>query len=152
MSIFNGSGENCLHIYYIQCIQYAHIFLKQIGGASASLFLPSWTININCSNYFVYVFMYTKNYNDICVYIIFHWIKWIFLCDEFPVRLSFTMTINNVQGPSLFVDGLNLVTPCFSHGQFYVGCSRLGSRSRLFIHTPEDKTVNIVHHEVLNLQ
>lgn len=37
---------------------------------------------------------------------------------QFPVRLAFAMTINKSQGQSLQVCGLNLETPCFSHGQF----------------------------------
>ncbi|XP_036366079.1 uncharacterized protein LOC118766632 [Octopus sinensis] len=43
-----------------------------------------------------------------------------------PLKLSFTMTINKEQGPSLKIVGLDLRTSCFSHGQFYVGCSRVG--------------------------
>ncbi|GFT18965.1 ATP-dependent DNA helicase, partial [Trichonephila clavipes] len=45
---------------------------------------------------------------------------------QFPVRLAFAMTINKAQGQSLQVCGLNLENPCFSHGQLYVACSRVG--------------------------
>ena len=36
---------------------------------------------------------------------------------QFPIRLSFAMTIN--KGQSLKVAGVHLQTPCFSHGQLY---------------------------------
>ncbi|UYV60858.1 hypothetical protein LAZ67_1002622 [Cordylochernes scorpioides] len=36
---------------------------------------------------------------------------------QFPVRLAFATTINKAQGQSLQVCGLNLINPCFSHGQ-----------------------------------
>nr|XP_015916711.2 uncharacterized protein LOC107446549 [Parasteatoda tepidariorum] len=45
---------------------------------------------------------------------------------QFPVRLSFAMSINKSQRQSLKVVGLDLQKPCFSHGQLYVGCSRVG--------------------------
>ena len=44
---------------------------------------------------------------------------------QFPVRLAFAMTINNAQGQSLEVCGLNLENPCFSHGKVYVASSRV---------------------------
>ena len=46
---------------------------------------------------------------------------------QFPVRLAFAMSINKAQGQSLKVAGVNLATPCFSHGQLYVACSRVGT-------------------------
>jgi ATP-dependent DNA helicase PIF1 len=36
---------------------------------------------------------------------------------QYPVRLSFAMTINKAQGQSLSVAGINLESSCFSHGQ-----------------------------------
>ena len=45
---------------------------------------------------------------------------------QFPIRVAFAMTINKSQGQSLSVRGLNLDNPCFSHGQLYVACSRVG--------------------------
>ncbi|XP_071036522.1 ATP-dependent DNA helicase PIF1-like [Parasteatoda tepidariorum] len=51
---------------------------------------------------------------------------------QFPIRLAFAMTINKCQGQTMSVCGLDLSTPCFSHGQFYVACSRVGKASSLF--------------------
>jgi ATP-dependent DNA helicase PIF1 len=56
---------------------------------------------------------------------------------QFPVRLAFPMTINKAQAQSLQVCGLNLENPCFSHGQLYVACSRVGKPSDLFMYTPK---------------
>lgn len=69
---------------------------------------------------------------------------------QFPVRLAFAMTINKSQGQSLEVCGINLEFPCFSHGQLYVACSRVGKPSSLFIYAPDNKTKNIVYHKALN--
>ncbi|GFT93444.1 ATP-dependent DNA helicase [Trichonephila clavipes] len=63
---------------------------------------------------------------------------------QFPVRLAFAMTINKAQG-SLQVCGLNLENPCFSHGQLYVACSRVGKPSDLFVYALDGKTRNIVY-------
>ncbi|XP_065172041.1 ATP-dependent DNA helicase pif1-like [Atheta coriaria] len=64
---------------------------------------------------------------------------------QFPVRLAFAMSINKSQGQSLSVCGINLENPCFTHGQLYVACSRVGNPSTLFIYAPEHKTKNIVY-------
>ena len=48
---------------------------------------------------------------------------------QFPVRLSYAMTINKSQGQSLKVVGLDISTPVFSHGQLYLGCSRTGTQA-----------------------
>ena len=68
---------------------------------------------------------------------------------QFPVKLSFAMTINKSQGQSLKVVGLNLTEPVFSHGQLYVGCSRVSSPENLFFYSPEGKTKNVVYPEAL---
>ena len=54
---------------------------------------------------------------------------------QVPVKLNFAMSINKSQGQSLKVVGLNLISPCFSHGHLYVGCSRVGTNKSLFILT-----------------
>lgn len=68
---------------------------------------------------------------------------------QFPVRLAFAMTINKAQGQSLQVCGLNLENPCFSHGQLYVACSRVGKPSNLFMCALDSKTKNIVYQQAL---
>ena len=68
---------------------------------------------------------------------------------QFPIRLAFAMTINKSQGQSMKFVGLDLTNPCFSHGQLYVGCSRVGNPKNLFILAPEGKTKNIVYKKAL---
>ena len=69
---------------------------------------------------------------------------------QFPLRLSFAMSINKSQGQSLKVVGLHLEKPCFTHGQLYVGCSRVGSGKNLFVFSPKPGyTENIVYAEAL---
>ncbi|CAM1293787.1 Uncharacterised protein r2_g302 [Pycnogonum litorale] len=64
---------------------------------------------------------------------------------QFPVRVSFAISINKAQGQSLKVTGLHLLQPCFSHDQLYVGCSRVGNGNDLFILTLNGKTKNVVY-------
>ena len=59
---------------------------------------------------------------------------------QFPVKVSFAMTITKAQGKSLKVVGLNLSQLCFSHGQFYVGCSTVANPNNLFLYTPSGTT------------
>ncbi len=68
---------------------------------------------------------------------------------QFPVVPCFAMTINKSQGQTLQVAGLHLAEPCFSHGQLYVACSRVGHPSNLFINTSNGTTNNIVYTEIL---
>ena len=68
---------------------------------------------------------------------------------QFPVKVSFAMTIYKSQGQSLKMVGLNLVFPCFSHGQFYVGCSRVGTGKNLYILAANGKTKNVVYPNAL---
>ena len=68
---------------------------------------------------------------------------------QFPVRSSFAMTINKSQGQTLKTVGLFLTTPCFSHGQFYVACSRVSSPNNIHILSESDETANVVYTEVL---
>ncbi|XP_036339810.1 uncharacterized protein LOC118749148 [Rhagoletis pomonella] len=64
---------------------------------------------------------------------------------QFPIRLAFAMTINKSQGQTMSVCGLDLGTACFSHGQLYVACSRVGKPSSLFVLAKDGLTKNIVH-------
>ncbi|SAM03783.1 hypothetical protein [Absidia glauca] len=43
---------------------------------------------------------------------------------QFPLKLSFAMTINKSQGQSLTNVGIDLRSPLFTHGQLYVALSR----------------------------
>ncbi|XP_074102059.1 ATP-dependent DNA helicase pif1-like [Cotesia typhae] len=70
---------------------------------------------------------------------------------QFPVRVCFAMTINKAQGQSLKLAGVDLQSDCFSHGQFYVACSRVSSSENLIIIQPEKRTKNVVYKEVLNM-
>jgi len=68
---------------------------------------------------------------------------------QFPVRLAYAITVNKSQGQSLGVVGIELSTPCFSHGQLYVACSRVGCSANMFIFTPNNCTKNVVYPEAL---
>jgi PIF1-like helicase/Helicase len=71
---------------------------------------------------------------------------------QFPVRLSFAMTINKAEGQSLKYVGIHLISPVFCHGQLYVALSRTTSSQKLLILLPtstDTKTTNIVYPEVL---
>jgi ATP-dependent DNA helicase PIF1 len=68
---------------------------------------------------------------------------------QFPVKLCFAMSINKAQGQSLLVAGVDLTSPCFSHGQLYVACSRVGASKNLFVLAPTGKTNNVVYPQAL---
>ncbi|KAL4153586.1 hypothetical protein QTP88_001419 [Uroleucon formosanum] len=69
---------------------------------------------------------------------------------QFPVKLSFAMTINKAQGQTLNVAGLDLTVQCFSHGQLYVALSRVTCKQNLFVMAPEGETLNVVYPEIFN--
>jgi ATP-dependent DNA helicase PIF1 len=74
---------------------------------------------------------------------------------QFPISLSFAMTINKSQGQSLSKVGLFLPRPVFTHGQLYVAVSRVKSKSGLkAVVCDQDgnlcsTTTNAVYKEVL---
>jgi ATP-dependent DNA helicase PIF1 len=74
---------------------------------------------------------------------------------QFPIVVSFAMTINKSQGQTLARVGLLLTRHVFSHGQLYVALSQVKSRNGLKILIVDDNghltssTKNVVYHEVL---
>lgn len=70
---------------------------------------------------------------------------------QFPLKLSFVITINKSQGQTFNCVGVDLRSNCFSHGQLYVGLSRTGNPSNQFILLPENNTTqNVIYPEVLS--
>ncbi|KAL3644421.1 hypothetical protein CASFOL_011724 [Castilleja foliolosa] len=73
---------------------------------------------------------------------------------QFPVMISYAMTINKSQGQSLANVGLYLKKPVFSHGQLYVAVSRVTNPTGLKILLCPDEddetnsTVNVVYKEI----
>lgn len=58
-----------------------------------------------------------------------------FMRTQFSIQLCFAMTINKAQGQTFQRVGLgvDLSSPCFSHGQLYVACSRVRNAGELLI-------------------
>ncbi|XP_057730391.1 uncharacterized protein LOC130945701 [Arachis stenosperma] len=75
---------------------------------------------------------------------------------QFPVSLSFVMTINKSQGQTLSTVGLFLCRPVFCHGQLYVALSRVRNRKGLKILLCNEELVdptrieNVVFKEVFD--
>ncbi|XP_075096423.1 uncharacterized protein LOC107797244 [Nicotiana tabacum] len=73
---------------------------------------------------------------------------------QFPIVVSFAMTINKSQGQSLSHVGLYLKKPVFTHGQLYVALSRVTKRKGLKILVYDDdgeisnEAKNVVYKEV----
>ncbi|XP_057795691.1 uncharacterized protein LOC131011831, partial [Salvia miltiorrhiza] len=73
---------------------------------------------------------------------------------QFPLIVSYAMTINKSQGQSLSHVGFFLPKPVFTHGQLYVAISRVRSRSGLKIFISDEDsgdgttTTNVVYKEV----
>ena len=77
---------------------------------------------------------------------------------QFPLRLSFAMTINKSQGQTFERVGIYLQTPVFSHGQLYVAFSRakdpnyvrVYKRSRIEERNCDNSVRNVVWPEALS--
>uniref|UniRef100_A0A452YN05 ATP-dependent DNA helicase n=1 Tax=Aegilops tauschii subsp. strangulata TaxID=200361 RepID=A0A452YN05_AEGTS len=52
---------------------------------------------------------------------------------QFPIRLSFAMTINKARGQTIPIVGVYLPDPVFSHGQLYVALSRATAKRNIKI-------------------
>ncbi|XP_016195333.1 uncharacterized protein LOC107636328 [Arachis ipaensis] len=66
---------------------------------------------------------------------------------QFPVSLSFAMTINKSQGQTLLTVGLFLRRPVFCHGQLYVAVSQVRNRNGLKILLCDDGLVDPIRTE-----
>ena len=56
---------------------------------------------------------------------------------QFPVKPCFAMTVNKSQGQTFKTIGVDLSSPCFSHGMFYVAASRVGNPQKLYLLAPK---------------
>ncbi|KAL0859003.1 hypothetical protein ABMA27_010858 [Loxostege sticticalis] len=68
---------------------------------------------------------------------------------QFPVKISFAMTINKSQGQTFNVAGLDLSVECFSRGQLHVALSRVTSKQNIFVLSNDKKAVNVVYKDIL---
>ncbi|XP_056685527.1 uncharacterized protein [Spinacia oleracea] len=77
---------------------------------------------------------------------------------QFPIKLSFAMTINKSQGQTLSQVAVYLPRPCFSHGQLYVTLSRARQASQVTVisknspqQLPGTEVENVISYDVLRL-
>ncbi|KAK9732804.1 hypothetical protein RND81_04G023600 [Saponaria officinalis] len=77
---------------------------------------------------------------------------------QFPIKLSFAMTINKSQGQTLNRVAIYLRQPCFSPGQLYVALSRARRSTQVSVYATKNKSrmpitylKNVVSYDVLQL-
>ena len=78
---------------------------------------------------------------------------------QFPVTLSFAMTINKSQGQTFRKNGLYLPRPVFGHGQLYVAFSRVGDQRNIVVLVVDGRreglegvyTKNVVYRQVFTM-
>ena len=69
---------------------------------------------------------------------------------QYPVQISFALTVNKSQGQTFAIIGVDLRKECFSYGQLYVSLSRVGSPENHYILLPTtSNTTNIVYRKAL---
>ncbi|XP_034236354.1 uncharacterized protein LOC117642372 [Thrips palmi] len=75
---------------------------------------------------------------------------------QFPLQLAYAMSFHKSQGQTINKVGVDLRTDCFTHGQLYVGLSRVRSPDDIVVLVPHDRihdgvayTKNIVYHNLL---
>ena len=68
---------------------------------------------------------------------------------QFPLRVSFFLSLNKGQGQSFKCVGLDLLRHVLSHGNLYVGASCVGCSEALYILAPDGRTKNIVVRKAL---
>jgi len=59
------------------------------------------------------------------------------------------MTINKSQGQTMKISGIDVRKDCFSHGKFYIACSRVSMPTNLVILAPTGKISNVVYRDIL---
>ena len=71
---------------------------------------------------------------------------------ECSFLFNHVLPINKAQGQTFQKTevGVDLSTPCFSHGMLYVTLSRVGSPSKLSVNTENGTTKNVVYPEALH--
>jgi ATP-dependent DNA helicase PIF1 len=75
---------------------------------------------------------------------------------QFPLQLAYAMSFHKSQGQTIDMVGIDLRTDCFTHGQLYVGLSRVRSPNDIRVLVQEDRvhdgvayTKNIVYEDLL---
>ena len=65
---------------------------------------------------------------------------------QFPVLLAYYLTLNRAQGQSLDRAGIYLPQSVFSHGHFYVGCSKCGDPDNVFMYADQSEFEHLKEH------